>query len=247
MILSTSHNFIFIHVPKTAGTALTEALSPFAVPVKRTLLRSILRRLPLVQAPEHAHFRGHEPASRVRAKLSPAVFDAFHKFAVVRNPFDHAVSHFEFMKQFRIESTAAKVRKMNFEAFLNFRIKKPLLTDTIFTHQPAQSWFVADDQDRLLVDRLMYFETLAQDFERLVADLGLTGAILRKVNPTRTKAETKSFASYADYYSETTIQMVRELYVRDFENFGYSADLDKRLPQRRVAQPVPVPVVNPGG
>lgn len=36
MILSTTHRFIFVHVPKTAGTALTAALEPYGVIGTRT-------------------------------------------------------------------------------------------------------------------------------------------------------------------------------------------------------------------
>lgn len=236
MIISTSHGFLFVHVPKTAGTALMQALEPFSTNPKRTLVGSVLRRLPIVEAPEKAYLRGHEPAFRMRAKLSPQVFDRFFRFAVVRNPYDHAVSHYEFMKQFRIERLAARVRKMSFVEFLRFRMKRPFWTDTIFAHQPEQSWFVADHDNRLLVNRILYYETLQSDFERLAADLRLGEVTLRKVNPTKTKAETRSFASYADYYDAESLELVRQIYARDFGNFGYSTDALQREPLTRVAQ-----------
>ena len=68
MILSTSHNFLFVHVPKTAGTAMTAALEPFAVTGTRTAWRRLMRRLPLREAPEKAYFRKHETAADMRAK-----------------------------------------------------------------------------------------------------------------------------------------------------------------------------------
>ena len=37
MTISISHRFIFVHVPKTAGTALTAALQPFVGPDTRTI------------------------------------------------------------------------------------------------------------------------------------------------------------------------------------------------------------------
>ena len=60
MILSQSHKFLFVHVPKTAGTALTAALSPFGVTGTRHLWRRLLRRLPVTESPDHAYLRKHE-------------------------------------------------------------------------------------------------------------------------------------------------------------------------------------------
>lgn len=230
MILSTSHNFLFVHIPKTAGTALTEALSPFGVGSKRTLWRSILRRLPVTEAPEHAHIRKHDPAFRIADKITRPVYDSFHSFTVVRNPFDHAVSHFEFMKEFRIEKVAARIRAMTFEEYLAYRMKKPFWNNTFFARQPNQSWFVTDAARKLMVDRVMYFETLQADFDRLVADLALEGAELKHINRTKAKSEKKP---YTAYYDATTEDMVRRYYAADFATFGYSDRLDIRPPLRR--------------
>lgn len=236
MILSDTHNFIFVHVPKNAGTSMTEALEPFATTPHRTAWHSLMRRLPITQSPQKAHFRGHDPAVRMRATLSPAVFNGFFRFAVVRNPYDHAVSLYEFMKQFRIESTAARIRKMSFVEYLHYRVKRPFWNDTIFARQPAQSWFLTDDSNKLLVNRVLYYETLQADFDKLTSDLGLPVAVLRKINKTKSKSETRSFATYADYYDAESTEMVRKIYARDFHNFGYSLNMRKREAAFRVAQ-----------
>jgi hypothetical protein len=230
MILSTSHRFLFVHIPKTAGTALTEALAPFGVGSNRTIWRSVLRRLPIIEAPEHAHLRKHDSAAKIIAKLSRPVYDRFHSFTVVRNPYDHAVSHFEFMKEFRIREVAERIRAMTFEEYLHYRMKKPFWNNTFFARQPNQSWFVTDRNGRLLVNRVMYFETLRADFDQLVADLGLTGAVLKHINRTRSKSDKKP---YHAYYDATTEEMVRRYYDADFRLFGYSEHLNERMPMTR--------------
>ncbi len=232
MILSTSHNFLFVHIPKTAGTALTEALGPFGVGSNRSLWRSFLRRLPVSEAPERAHIRKHDPAFRIARKLTRPVYDGFHTFTVVRNPFDHAVSHFEFMKEFRIRKVAERIQAMTFEEYLAYRMKKPFWNNTFFARQPNQSWFVVDGDGALMVDRVMYFETLQTDFDRLVSDLQLTGATLKHINRTRSKSEKKP---YWDYYDATTEDMVRSYYAADFPLLGYSCKLDERMPVNRTA------------
>lgn len=231
MILSTSHNFLFVHIPKTAGTALTEALGPFGIGSNRSLWRSALRRLPVTEAPTRAHFRKHESALCIARKLTRPVYDGFHSFTVVRNPFDHAVSHFEFMKEFRIRKVAERIQAMTFEEYLHYRMKKPFWNDTFFARQPNQSWFVVDGDGKLMVDRVMYFETLQPDFDRLVSDLSLTGAELRHINRTKAKSDRKP---YWDYYDATTEELVRDYYATDFSLFGYSEQLNVRAPLRRV-------------
>lgn len=226
MILSTSHNFIFVHVPKTAGTALTAALQPFGVSGTRTLFRRLLRRVPLVEMPERAYLRKHETAADIRRKLSPEVFERFHRFSVVRNPFDHAVSHYEYLKEFRNPKMAEAFAKMSFRDYLMFRTKPPGWGDRFFTVLPDQSHFLVGSDGRLLVNRIMRFETLAADFSMLAEDLGLGNIALAQVNKTKAKAAGRPFQAYFD---PETIEIVRALYARDFQVLGYSADLPEEV------------------
>ena len=220
MIISEQYNFIFVHIPKTAGLSVTDAFGKYGRPRGRTIWRSISRRLPFHESPAIAHFRVHEPASKMISKLSRPVFDRFISFSVIRNPFDHAVSHYEYMKQFRIKSTADKVGLMSFQEYLEYRMRKPFWNDTIFARMPDQAYYLTDTSGKLAVKRLIRFEHLADELEALSRDLKLPDSALRHVN--KTKAEKKPFA---DYYDDRTVEYVRRIYERDFDLLGYSRDL----------------------
>lgn len=222
MILSTSHSFIFVHVPKTAGTAMTAALEPHAVTGTRTALRRALRWLPLREAPDRAYFRKHETAAAMRAKLGPQVFDRFFRFTVVRNPFDHAVSHYEYLKEFRNPKKAAEFAAMSFADYLRWRTTERGPFVPIFSTLPDQAHWLVDGAGRLLVNRVMRFETLADDFAQVMDEVGLPGTRMERINPTRAKVKGRSLASY---YDAGTLATVRALYARDFDLFGYSRDL----------------------
>lgn len=222
MIISIKHNFIFIHVPKTAGTAMTAALENFGTTPPRTVWRSIMRRLPIVEHPETVYLRKHETAAGVRKKLSPRVYEKFFRFSVVRNPFDHAVSHYEFMKQFRIPKIAAKVAAMSFSEYLRYRQKKPFWNDTFFARLPSQSHFLYDGGGNLLVNRLLHFENLAEDFASLTRELGFDVNSLPKINETISRADKRPWQSYYD--SEAT-ELALQLYAEDFRNFGYATEI----------------------
>lgn len=218
MILSQTHDFIFVHVPKTAGTALTTALDPFGVYPPRTLWRSFVRRLPIKESPDKVYLRKHESAAGVRRKLGADVFDQFHRFAVVRHPYDHAVSHYEFMKQFRIPKIAQKIADMSFADYLRYRKKSPFWNDTFFARLPDQSHFLVDQNGELMVHRLMRFESLADDFDVMAADLNLTGATLRRENETISRADKRPWQSY---YNSESKDLADDLYKRDFALLGY--------------------------
>lgn len=222
MLLSLSHRFIFVHVPKTAGSSLHKALEPCARPPARSFWRSLSRRLPIVEAPERAHFRIHAPASEIRAKLSPEVYDRFLSFAVVRNPFDHAVSHYEYMKQYRSPRIARRFAETSFADYLRYRLAPRRPWDRIFARMPDQSYFLVDRAGRLLVNRLLHFETLSDEFRDLAAELGLTSPELPAINRTEARARGRPFESYYDVETEA---LARRLYARDLALLGYGEAL----------------------
>lgn len=219
MIISEQCGFIFVHIPKTAGLAVTDAFGKYGRPRGRTIWRSISRRLPFQESPTNAHFRVHEPATKMIAKLSRPVFDSFVSFSVIRNPFDHAVSHYEYMKQFRIKSTAQKIGEMSFREYLEYRMKPPFWNDTIFARMPDQCYYLVDKEGKVAVKRLIRFEDLRSELEGLSRDLKLPDFNLRHVN--KTKAAKKPMGAY---YDAATIELVREIYARDFDNLGYSRE-----------------------
>lgn len=230
MILSTSHEFIFVHVPKTAGTAMTAALELHAVTGTRTLFRRALRWLPLREAPGRAYFRKHETAAAIEAKLGPEVYRRFFSFSVVRNPFDHAVSHYEYLKEFRNPKKAAEFAAMSFSEYLYWRMTARGPFVPWFSILPDQTHFLLDAAGSIAVNRVLHFETLAEEWPRLMVDLGLGGADLPWINKTRAKSDKRPVA---DYYDDDTVRTVQQLYTRDFNLFGYPRDLRSDPSARR--------------
>lgn len=222
MILSENYNFIFVHIPKTAGLSVTDALGKYGRPRGRTLFRSLSRKLSLVESPGMAHFRVHEPASRMVSKLTRPVFDSFTSFAVIRNPFDHAVSHYEYMKQFRVKKVAKKVGKMSFQEYLEYRKLRPRGQDTVFARLPNQSYFLTAENGEMLVTNLIRFENLDNELKDLADMIGLPDCSLQHVNKTKSRSKKRS---YKDYYDDDTIKLVQEIYADDFVRFEYSTSL----------------------
>ena len=104
MIISHEHRFIFIHIPRTAGTSIEKSLCA-AMGIDNWLSfigapRSNLKKYtPLgdynyVIYPERKIHQGqkHIPAKQLRARLGESIWDDYFKFSFVRNPFDHTLS-----------------------------------------------------------------------------------------------------------------------------------------------------------
>ncbi|MGR3712685.1 MAG: sulfotransferase family 2 domain-containing protein [Shimia sp.] len=223
MLLSLSHKFLFVHVPKTAGSAIHDTLQPYAVTQERTLLRSLSRKLPTKENPSKAHFRIHDTAAHIRQKLGADVYDSFLSFAVVRNPFDHAVSHFEYMKQYRSPKIAQQFADLDFLSYLKLRSVPRRAHQRIFAYLPDQAYFLVDENDSVMVRQVIKFENLEAGLKRLCEDLGLEYRSLPKYNVT--KSRNSKVRKTLDYFGPQEVSLVQEIYKRDFALFDYDSDL----------------------
>ena len=218
MLISTHHKFIFIHVPKTAGSAIHKSLQPYSRPVNRTLFRSFLRRMPIIESVDKAHFRIHERAAAVQSKLSASVWNAYFSFGVVRNPFDHAVSHYEYLKQYRNNRIASYFSTVTFDEYLSYRISPKGKFDRVFLKLPAQNAFLCKN-NRVIVDRVFKFENISNLESDLCNRFPGLEINLQRVNVTRSKRD-RAVNEY--FQNRKTLDKFMHLYEKDFELFDYS-------------------------
>ena len=82
-LVSDSHKFIFVHIPKNAGTSIELALKDYCT------AESLLR----------PDTDPHETVLEVKARIGKEKFDEYFKFAVCRNPYDRELSYFFYANQ----------------------------------------------------------------------------------------------------------------------------------------------------
>jgi len=93
MILSYTHQFVFIKTRKTASTSMEIALSrhckkpDIITPIIEEHLRNVYRTFP-----KNEGWYNHMPITSVRNKMKPKIFRQFFKFAIDRHPYDKAIS-----------------------------------------------------------------------------------------------------------------------------------------------------------
>ena len=188
---------IFIHIPKTAGTS-----------VERAIFKT-----------DH-WLVGHRKALDY-VKFDEEKFHSYFSFAFVRNPFDRIVSAFHYLKQGGGNTIDKNFADEHLKDCLDFRsfilaLKNDTFKEKILSwmHFVPQYIYVCDEDKNILVDFLGKFESLEEDFSRLLELLN------RKED--LSKANKSKHLSFKKYYDDMAFAVVKELYKDDFELFDYN-------------------------
>jgi len=213
MLISYSHNFLFVHVPKTAGTSIVRCLRPYAHDSSGFLVNRMLEQfgihVNLMPGPHQwRRFRPHHSAATIRRHLPRRVYDQMFKFAFVRNPWDWFVSYYHFHLQCPQHHRHEHVRRLgSFAEFVRWQAAR---------QRRSQVEFVTDRRGRLLVDFLGRYETLRDDFQTVCRQVGLDCEL-----PWHNRSER---CNYRSYYDDDTAELVANLCRADVDAFGYTFD-----------------------
>lgn len=218
-MISHSKRFIFIHVPKTAGSSLAHYLAPYARTRERMLhirpIRKGVNALATVMGLRNdgdAWLTGihqHASAAAYRAFLGTARFDAYFKFACVRNPFTWLLSEYLYIQRAPHHQRHGLANSVGFDAFVRHRITEGIATQA---HQ-------LKIDGTLAVDRVMRLERLQNDLAEVAAHLSLPAPDLPRINVSNAAEK----ARLAGSLSAETISMIRNAYAEDFALFDYPA------------------------
>lgn len=185
---------LFIHIPKGAGTSIAHALYGEQV-------------------------ANHYPAS-LYCDISEKKFKQYFTFTVVRNPWDRAVSAYNFIKQGGTKYVRPKGNELykgkEFETFETF-VKNVLNNSDLGTHdlvfQP-QHKFVCDNSGKILVEHVGHLEKLDETLKILSDRIGKK-VELPVIN------HVKKSQPYEAYYTDETYHIVKKIYQKDIVLFGY--------------------------
>lgn len=196
MIISDSRKFVFVHIPKNAGTSIRFALRPFGEDQWRGSRVAWHETLPAMMA-RHPELKSH------------------FKFAFVRNPWERLVSLFFSLKQSGVE-TFRQFRDME-----NLEIMLRLLNSNAawlcnMRALRAQCEYICGEDGRRLTDFVGRFENLEADFGLICRRIGIAAPLPRE--------NVSSHGPYADYYNNWSRDFVAARYVRDIREFGYAFD-----------------------
>lgn len=183
-------NHIFIHIPKTGGSSVDEALKyPFQ----------------------------HKTAREKRREIGHRRWSEVFSFSIVRNPWDRLVSFYAFERSVResilyenpvgfSEWASTLFKDGDFSVYEEGKYRRYLAN---------QHDWLYDETGNLLVNHVMRFENLQEDFRRVAQRLGKGHVAL----PHNNKSQRED---YRAYYTAETKPLVADFYGKDIETFGYT-------------------------
>lgn len=220
MLLSYKHQFIFVHVLKTAGTSVAAKLAPHAryidalvygyrPTVKLFTIFNILTNRKGIEF--LTGFTKHATALEIRKKLPFSLYNSCFKFAFVRNPWDWCVSLYFYLRQNPQLPGSKVASQKNFSDFIKQRVE---------SHPPRQIDYIADNLGNIIIDYVAKYEQLESEFNHISNKLGLTTAHLPRENVSRHRRGN----DYRLYYDDETCEIVGQYFKADVEQFNYKFD-----------------------
>jgi chondroitin 4-sulfotransferase 11 len=203
MIASTTHKFIFIHIPKTAGGSIKHALHKHIDISTRE--KDWLEKL-----------SPHPTINKLKEHFN---LDDYFKFAFVRNPWDRLVSYYYFIQRADIylndhnhkwyEQCKEIVKACpTFESYVN----------SDYCEIDSQCSFITDE--KVCLDYIGRFENLQNDLNEICDRIGIDRCVLSDDADSQIIKKSNR-GVYQSYYNNRTRHRVGEIFKKDIELFNY--------------------------
>jgi hypothetical protein len=213
MIVSRGRRFIFVHIPKTGGTALSLALENRAM--KDDILigdtpKARARRARISGVKAAGRLWKHSTLADIAGLATDAEIAAFFTVTLVRNPWDRAVSYYHWLRDQGFAHPAVGLAKTHdFSGFLNHA-----QTVTALRLWPYTAYM----RDRFGAERASLYarlEHLEADLAPFEAHLGFRLTPLARANASDRSRDWRGF------YSDADAALVADISAGDIARFGY--------------------------
>ena len=194
-MINHKHKFIFIHIPKCAGSSLHGVFRQYG---------------------DDSDFNyGHPTFQQYCDKYKQSI--DYTKIISIRNPWDRLLSTFYYLKGggngyfYDIElKKIFNIYETNFKDWVVHFLKEALELNLPINHFKPISFYISKKD----IDYVIRTENIQEDFDIVCDKIGIPKQELPYINKSKHK-------HYTEYYDDETKQIVAEKYAKDIEYFGY--------------------------
>lgn len=223
-IINHTHRFIFVHVPKAAGTSIALRLSPFTRYRDLEIGATAFGERIAEPYRNRFHLGKHSTALEIRSVVGADFWRDSFTFAFVRSPLSRTYSLYRFLKTSWREWRGSEVMDQfdTFDQFVESDLFGTEGPDRIL--KPQAFWLAHPSGDRpLAVDFVGKVERIREDLATVLGRIDPEGSgsldSLQRVNDSTERAEWR-----AAYSSATVVDRVIRRYGVDFRLFDYVAE-----------------------
>jgi hypothetical protein len=228
MLISNSKKFIFIHIPKSGGTSVTQLLDKELewndIVLGGTESGEAFKK---IWSPRFG-IRKHSLPSEIKSVIGGELYSSYLKFIVVREPVERVKSAFSFIRTL-VETNAqwfldsGELKKMDdletFEGFLNSKYFLKTLNVIPENARQIQRWFMPQSIyfDRSEFERGRFLSFRLNELIRSTEQLRAAG--ITKESHALTKANSSNWHEMV--IDNSIIFKLQNLYLEDYVNFNF--------------------------
>ncbi|WP_263834161.1 sulfotransferase family protein [Salinibacter sp.] len=220
MILSHEHEFIFVHIPRTAGTRLSKEICK-KIGIKKwreyigepeELINREGNYMGNKYSGEYRRWEGNKHISAVdlKKRLDKDVWKSYFKFAVVRNPWDRVLSlYLKRIKDSALPSRIINNCKICFNSYLNMKF------NIGFGGYKRQTDFILDREENMFLDYVGKYERMESDLRKISEKIGIDLNVKGKYDSTMER-------DYREFYLFGSEKIIEDIFIEEIKMFGYS-------------------------
>jgi hypothetical protein len=209
IVISKKNKLIFFHLPKNGGTSVSDLLLRnenyyYSWVIFSKILKRFTKKdnffFDNFQNKIHL-LRSHESVKSIEEKISPQIFNAYFKFAIVRNPYSRFVSRYNYTK------LISNINHLKFSEFVKQYIEFDMITD-------KQYQFLLNKNGKIGVDKVFKLENINKDINEITSRININPNKFYRIN-------TSTYDDYKQYYDADTKKIVENFCKEDLDFFNY--------------------------